>query len=244
MYAKTASFGEDEESLLSLSPTSMSYPRKIGRSLRSISIRALIMQGIAFTRPSFMRRAAPLTEKELTAPRKVHPTEYLDGVRGVACLVVFILHWSHIPYPCINSGWGYDNNYSIWMLPYVRLIYSGAAMVAIFFMVSGFVLSHRFIQRMHKHEYLELYTGLTSLTFRRAIRLFLPAFFSSVLAYGCASIGVIIVPHFVDGLPFKHGLTAYIEYLDLESNPWDWKAEFFGFYNPQLWSISVEFKGS
>ncbi|OTA62039.1 hypothetical protein K449DRAFT_330710 [Hypoxylon sp. EC38] len=198
-------------------------------------------------RPSFLGKRSPTSdtsEKTGAQSRKPHSTEYLDGVRGVASLIVFILHWTHIPYPSINSGWGYKDHKSFWLLPFIRIIYSGAAMVSVFFVVSGFVLSHRFIQRMHRREYTELFSGLTSLTFRRAIRLFLPAFASSTLAFICACLGIINVPRKVDGKPFHHSLSSYLEYLDMESNPWDWSADFSGFYNPQLWSIAVEFRGS
>ncbi|KAI5860617.1 acyltransferase family-domain-containing protein [Durotheca rogersii] len=210
------------------------------------ALRVVLWRCLAFTRPSFLRKQSPASgsEKYGEASRKPHSTEYLDGVRGVASLIVFILHWSHIPYPAVNSGWGYKDNTSFWLLPFVRIVYSGAAMVSIFFVVSGFVLSHRFIQRMHRQEYTELFASLTSLTFRRAIRLFLPAFASSTLAFVCAYLGIVNVPRKVNGRPFEHGVASYLEYLDLESNPWDWSTNFSGFYNPQLWSIAVEFRGS
>ncbi|ORY62576.1 acyltransferase 3 [Pseudomassariella vexata] len=209
-------------------------------------------------RPSFLRSSRRAAADKLpsdkkpsslsldikSTPAKKYSTEYLDGVRGVASLIVFILHWSHIEYPVVNSGWGYKDQRSFWLLPFVRLIYSGAAMVSVFFVVSGFVLSHRFIQRMHCHEYETLYAGLTSITFRRAIRLFLPAFVSSLLAFVAACTGIISIPNRVNGARFEHGLSAYVEFLDMESNPWDWTAQPFGFYNPQLWSIAVEFRGS
>ncbi|RYO98435.1 hypothetical protein DL766_009732 [Monosporascus sp. MC13-8B] len=203
-------------------------------------------QCLYFLRPSFLRKqpsSADASFSEKSSPAKSR-TEYLDGIRGAASLVVFSLHWSHVHYPSVNSGWGYKDKTSLLLLPFVRLIYSGAAMVAVFFVVSGFVLSHRFIQRMHRHEYPELLAGLSSITFRRAFRLFLPAFASSLMTYVCADLGIISVPNKVDGKPFEHGLTSYLEFLDLESNPWDWNADFFGFYNPQLWSIAVEFRGS
>ncbi|KAK7746555.1 hypothetical protein SLS62_009352 [Diatrype stigma] len=185
--------------------------------------------------------ASPSPEKPALPKSR---TEYLDGVRGVASLIVFALHWTHVYYPSVNSSWGYKDNTSLWLLPFVRLIYSGAAMVAVFFVVSGFVLSHRFIQRMHRHEYPELFASLSSITFRRAIRLFLPAFASSLLAYICTDLDLVSVPNKVDGKHFTHGLAAYFDFLDMESDPWNWDVSFFGFYNPQLWSIAVEFRGS
>lgn len=212
-----------------------------------ISFRVLLGSCMAFLRPSFLGKTAPMSdtsEKPVLRSKAKHPTEYLDGVRGVASLIVFILHWSHRFYPSVNSGWGYKDNTSFCLLPFVRLIYSGAAMVSIFFVVSGFVLSHRFIQRMHRREYLELSSTLTSITFRRAIRLFLPAFASSSVAFVCACLGIVSVPEKIHRKPFHHGWSAYLDYLDMESNPWTWDLDFSGFYNPQLWSIAVEFRGS
>ncbi|KAI1846228.1 hypothetical protein JX265_010605 [Neoarthrinium moseri] len=247
MYSNSFSKREDEESLLPLSPLSplQQQPSSARRVCSVPPLREMLIHTLAFMRPSFLSKRAPLEVSEKpSAPKKKLSTEYLDGVRGVASLIVFILHWSHIPYPSVNSGWGYKNNTSLWLFPFIRLIYSGAAMVSVFFVVSGFVLSHRFVQRMHRQEHSELFASLTSITWRRAIRLFLPAFASSLMAFVCACLGIITVPRKVNGQPFEHSFQAYLDYLDAESNPWDWTAEFFGFYNPQLWSIAVEFRGS
>lgn len=251
---------EDEENLL---PKPASHPR--GSRWALPSPRNAAVSALAFMRPSFLQRRLPaegagagvLSEKPAAtaAKKKYASTEYLDGVRGVASLIVFILHWSHIPYPAVNSGWGYKDNTSLWLLPFVRLVFSGAAMVSVFFVVSGFVLSHRYIQRMHQHARQDdrqlradgeqqLYSSLTSLTWRRALRLFLPSFASSSMAFVCACVSIVTVPRKVQGKPFEHSFHAYLDYLDAESNPWDWAADYFGFYNPQLWSIAVEFRGS
>ncbi|KAH8666538.1 acyltransferase family-domain-containing protein [Xylariales sp. PMI_506] len=264
MYPSVPPLRDEEENLLSRSQPQRSTAWRrssYGRFLSCVlSPRMAAVQCLAFMRPSFLNHrlhgsassangdassSSPLEKPAVAGRRKVHATEYLDGVRGVASLIVFCLHWSHIPYPSVNSGWGYDEEHrSFWLLPFVRLIYSGAAMVSIFFVVSGFVLSHRFIQRMHRREYDELFAGLTSITWRRALRLFLPAFVSSLMAFVCACLGVISIPNRVDGKRFHHSFESYLSYLDSESNPWDWSADFFGFYNPQLWSIAVEFRGS
>ncbi|KAI1741285.1 acyltransferase family-domain-containing protein [Xylaria scruposa] len=243
MYAASSSIKEDEEALLSNSSRE--------KSAKYIAKGSLLLRGIprqfwAILKPSFLSRTAqkPTFSEETAPPKRKHTTEYLDGVRGVASLIVFILHWSHNSYPSVNSGWGYKGNTSFWLLPFIRLVFSGAAMVAVFFVVSGFVLTHRFIQRMYKLEYNELFSGLTSLTFRRAIRLYLPSFASSTLAFICVCLGLVSVPSKVDGKRFHHSFHAYLDYLDAESNPWGWDAEFYGFYNPQLWSIAVEFRGS
>jgi peptidoglycan/LPS O-acetylase OafA/YrhL len=247
MFLNNVSYRDDEEHLLPLSPSpdASDASRATWRHhISSISLRTAVLQFISFMRPSFLNKQATLVEITEKVARRKSSTEYLDGVRGVASLIVFILHWSHNPYPSVNSGWGHGDKTSLWLLPFIRLVYSGAAMVSVFFVVSGFVLSHRFVQRMHRQEYPELFAALTSITWRRAIRLFLPAFASSLMALLCVCLGIIDVPKKVNGQPFKHGLVAYLDFLDAESNPWDWAADYSGFYNPQLWSIAVEFRGS
>ncbi|KAI1637120.1 acyltransferase family-domain-containing protein [Biscogniauxia mediterranea] len=248
MYTLSSS-SKEHEGLLSQPP--MEAPPDERRpawygNLRSLSLRVIAWRCLVFLKPSFLGKSSPSssTPEQGSRQRKRYATEYLDGVRGVASLIVFIFHWSHMSFPSVNSGWGYQDNGSFWLLPFVRLIFSGASMVAVFFVISGFVLSHRFIQRMHRQEYPELFSGLTSLTFRRAIRLFIPAFTSSTVAFICACLRIITVPGEVNGKRFKNGFRAYIAYLDLESNFWDWQPKFNGFYNPQLWSIAVEFRGS
>jgi peptidoglycan/LPS O-acetylase OafA/YrhL len=208
-----------------------------------------IHQILLFAIPSFLRRSSDsaifkATEKPtvLSAPKR--STEYLDGVRGLASVVVFIFHWTHIHFPSVNSGYDGELNSSIWQLPFLRFFYSGSAMVSIFFTVSGFVLTHRFIQKMHRGEFASLYPSLTSITFRRAVRLFLPAFASCILAFICASLGLIPIPSRIDRKKFHHGIWALLQYIDKESDPWTWDLYMKGFYNPQLWSISLEFRGS
>ncbi|KAI1288819.1 acyltransferase family-domain-containing protein [Xylaria venustula] len=249
IYAASSSSREEEEAMLPYSPREKTVgyiSRRWENALGSLSLRRVPRQVWAVIKPSFLSQTTqnPTQLGEIVTPKKKLTTEYLDGVRGVASLIVFILHWSHKYYPAVNSGWGFEGNTSFWLLPFIRLIFSGAAMVAVFFVVSGFVLTHRFIQRMYNKQYNELFSGLASLAFRRAIRLYLPSFASSTLAFICVSLGLVPVPSKVDGHRFHHGFNAYLDYLDIESNPWNWDAHFDGFYNPQLWSIAVEFRGS
>lgn len=210
-----------------------------------------LWQILLFAVPSFLKRTPRvpnlLSEKTaqlLSTSARQRSTEYLDGVRGLASFIVFVDHWIGIQYPGVHSGYENSEKSSLWQLPVIRLIYSGPAMVSIFFVVSGFVLTHRFIQKMHRHEYETLFSGLTSLTFRRAIRLFLPALVSCLLVYVCASLHLMKIPKTVAKEKFRHGWPAFVSYLDDESNPWTWKLHMKGWYNPPLWSISVEYRGS
>ncbi|KAK5036375.1 hypothetical protein LTS07_002102 [Exophiala sideris] len=59
-------------------------------------------------------------------------------------------------------------------LPIIRLFYSGAPMVAIFFVISGYALSFKPLGLMSKNQLSPIYNSLASSLFRRGIRLFAP----------------------------------------------------------------------
>lgn len=206
MWTSNTSRSEDEEALLTspcsatsgFSDYALSPPRTWKRAARSMLETPLRL--LRFAMPGFSR-STPQTvddsyEKQLPMNTpKTHSTQYLDGIRGLASLIVFIFHFTHLLFPSTNSGYIVGSkNTSIWQLPMIRFAYSGAAMVSIFFIVSGYVLTHRYIQKMYQQEYLSLYTSLTSLTFRRALRLFLPSLASCILAFFCTSIGIVVPP--------------------------------------------------
>jgi peptidoglycan/LPS O-acetylase OafA/YrhL len=259
-FSETESEGEEALPLVSPgSPTLRSTPPDftVAHSARWKLIQRLTTSAICqlslFAIPSFLRRATPSSTanasvgKGLPASHKFSPkgsTEYLDGVRGLASFIVFVFHYTHNQYPGVNTGYGVSENPSIWQLPIFRFVYSGSAMVSIFFVVSGYVLSHRFVQKIYQRDFETLYSSLTSLTFRRALRLFLPALASCIMAFAFVSLGLVIPPRRIDHRRFHHGLRAFINYIDQESNPWTWGMYMTGFYNPQLWSIALEYRGS
>jgi peptidoglycan/LPS O-acetylase OafA/YrhL len=111
-----------------------------------------------------------------TRPR----TAYLDGLRGIAAVCVFNYH---ILGPTGKShGYGENGHYELLYLPFLRLFYSGGgAAVAVFFVMSGFVLSQAPLQRLDQHKQCRSY--LTSAIVRRPFRLYLP----------CLAISLIVV---------------------------------------------------
>ncbi|MCJ1442473.1 MAG: hypothetical protein MMC23_002968 [Stictis urceolatum] len=213
-------------------PSKLFWPRAPLHIMKKLAI---------FLVPSPLQHFATSSNEfsEKPAQAKTRPTDYLDGLRGVASLCVFIFHWAHATYPHVNNGYGYDDNWSLLQLPLIRIFYSGAAMVAIFFVVSGYVLTQRCIIHMRTHNLEALLSTLTSLTFRRAMRLFIPSLVSSFLGFLCASFGLLKTPK-----NFDVGWDTYLAYLDRYSNPFTWKIDFEGFYNPHLWTIAVEFRCS
>jgi len=110
---------------------------------------------------------------------QLRSTAWLDGLRGVAAFEVLIYHY-HLQFL------GYDHNpaygsrrdtYQWWRLPYIRNFYhSGHAMVNVFFLISGFVLTQRSLTLIRSQNYDKLYPSISSAVFRRAIRIYLPCF--------------------------------------------------------------------
>jgi peptidoglycan/LPS O-acetylase OafA/YrhL len=198
-----------------------------------------------FLVPSFFQRKNPLR------PQNITETSYLNGVRGLASLLVYFQHiateygdWIHYGYYSRP-----DDKYFI-QLPFIRLLYSGRFMVAIFFVLSGYVLSYRPLQLSRKHNTGLLFDNLASGLFRRAPRLFLPvvpvilitAIFG--IYYGCYGTG-----RPSDGecngtepslwLQIVGTWNIFVQMLD----PFTW-SEFYPPGVPQLWTLPMEFRGS
>lgn len=101
--------------------------------------------------------------------------QYLNGVRGLACLIVYIWHFSWPYQPHLFFAYGLDpENRSFMQLPFIRLIYAGDAMVRVFFVLSGFVLSIGPLRAAQDGEIGTVAKKVASLGIRRGFRLFIP----------------------------------------------------------------------
>jgi peptidoglycan/LPS O-acetylase OafA/YrhL len=118
----------------------------------------------------------PPSDEPVKPPRRLHPTAWLDGLRGVASLMVAIHHSSWLWYPGLSNGWGISPDNRLFVqLPIIRIFYAaGSAMVAIFFIVSGFSLSYKSLGLIRAGRFPELLDSLSSSVFRRQLRLVLP----------------------------------------------------------------------
>ncbi|KAL2415393.1 hypothetical protein ABEF91_005293 [Exophiala dermatitidis] len=194
-----------------------------------------ILKHIRFFLPSYLHRRDPAGGRE----RKLHPTAYLDALRGYAAVCVFIYHAFHLP--------------NIWFLqlPIIRVFFDGGSgMVAIFFVISGYVLSYRMLQMIRNKQAARLHDCLASSTFRRFIRL-----------YGSTGVATLVAAIMVT-------LRWYIPY-GMNPQPtvwaqmWDWFLDFAVTCNPfadiqgwvhdgvfrtryldQMWTIPIEYRGS
>jgi peptidoglycan/LPS O-acetylase OafA/YrhL len=157
-------------------------------------------------------------------------------------------------------GWGLGGeNWGIHQLPIIHMVISGHVMVTIFFVISGYVLSHKPLKLLHSNSWERAFHTLASSTFRRGFRLYLP----SIAGLFCVLVAVRLgLFHYstmvreegstIRGIneqhpPIYHSLGRQIFdwYLTVVHlmDPWNWNL-FYNSYNPHLWTIPVEFRCS
>lgn len=206
--------------------------------------------------------------RSIRQPRKLHPTSYLDGLRGCAAFVVFLHHSTQAFLPSLRPGWASSPEHlNLLALPVIRVMYSGGAMVSLFFVISGYVLSIKPLQLAYKaaeqkHEQQgslprgksggetdlnAAYANIASATFRRGPRLMIPCLASTLLTAMLAMLGA-----FVEGANI--GLQRHYYRADTWAEQLTtWWEQSLWFVNPfagghafeeNVWTIPIEFKGS
>ncbi|KAI0100081.1 hypothetical protein GGR51DRAFT_564493 [Nemania sp. FL0031] len=192
----TGSQGRQYEEVLPLTATD-SQSTSDGWMLRHRGNPAV--RWLLFLLPFCIARPLGLTERRLP---KTMSTTYLNGIRGLACWIVFNEHmvmdkYRDIvfkPYGAVDNGHKFEH---FIQLPFVRALIAGKGMVCVFFVLSGFVLSYSSLRkindpgRSNKQERTgsrdDLLTSVSSMTLRRAIRLFGPmlalAFITAFVTY-------------------------------------------------------------
>lgn len=188
-----------------------------------------------------------------TPTKNIHTTSYLDGLRGLISILVFVRHFSLPWQKHMDYGYGYENYYGILRLPILRLMYAGP-LVPMFFIVSGFVLSIKTFKLAQIAAHESLFLSLSKSTFRRAVRLFSPpiitTFFVMVLAQlGRFSFPYSDMPGRIPVYPVAES-SFWIQFIrwtnfvtDELVNPWRWDVPRLE-YGPHLWTIPISYKGS
>lgn len=224
---------------------------------RFTPLRLLLFRVAWFLVPSFLQSRYM---REHVRPTRLGPTAYLDGVRGVAALIVSFGHFTTPGYDT-HIGWGLDGeNYQFMRLPFCRLVYSGGAAVAVFFAISGYVLSYKPIQHIRNGNWHTFSTGLSSMAFRRAIRLYLPTTISTAIIACIMQTGIFEwtqsiethrsyfnynVPFHIRALPSAS--EEFMRWFDVATGaffPFSWdKYQPYQWYDGHLWTIPIEFRG-
>jgi peptidoglycan/LPS O-acetylase OafA/YrhL len=192
-------------------------------------------------------------KNQLDGHRKNHPTAYMDGMRGMVAILVYIRHFSLPWQEHLDYGYGYHGFNGFLRLPYFRVLFAGP-LVPIFFIVSGYVLSVKPLRLARKETWEPLVLALAGSAFRRGIRLFLPPIVSTFCVMLLAHFGLFSFSY--DKMPGRvpahapalEGLgsqfLSWAEFVTFEMiNPWRWDVAAMQ-YGPHLWTIPISFKGS
>ncbi|KAF4591828.1 Acyltransferase 3 [Ophiocordyceps camponoti-floridani] len=220
--------------------------------------RLLILRLVNFVTPSFLQRHHA---REQTCPSRLSPTAYLDGMRGLAALFVYFCHYTYQAF-FIARSWGYaGENHEILKLPFLRLWYQGPQAVCVFFVISGYALSYRPLKLIRTRALPDFSATMSSLTFRRGLRLYLPPAISTFMIVCLLRLGAYEwTREFANDRTFMRNVAephpARMDSAYDQLRDWSWQMykflHVFGWdmdggripYDVHLWTIPVEFRCS
>ncbi|KAL2064351.1 hypothetical protein VTL71DRAFT_4845 [Oculimacula yallundae] len=203
--------------------------------------------------PSFLYQHNSST-KETRSDRRLSPTAYLDGLRGVACFAVYIHHFVLNWFPALRNAYGSSpSDHYFLQLPIIRVIYEGQSAVATFFVISGYALSYSALSKIHANDQAGAFNTLSSSTLRRCVRIYIPCavntFICMLLQYN---------EYFIQDPLRWNNMPPRFDTFSAQF--WDWWANQRIFmypllvneggelysppYNGHLWTIPLEIRGS
>ncbi|KAJ4375764.1 hypothetical protein N0V83_001040 [Neocucurbitaria cava] len=198
-------------------------------------------------RPEFLSLRPGSPKKKPT----VRPTAWLDGLRGFAAFLVYWHHnmlWSHAGKGnfIFENAFGYEGRHYFATLPFVRIFFSGGHFaVAIFFVISGYVLSVKGLGLIQKGQTQHATDGIGSALFRRWLRLYLPIL-AVTFAWLCIRHATKIWVDMPDmNGTFREDVRTW--YQTFKNYSFVFDTNIYAFtapYHPHTWSIPIEFKGS
>ncbi|NBM59153.1 acyltransferase family protein [Proteus sp. G2667] len=164
----------------------------------------------------------------------------VEGIRGIACIMVFISHLSSTFFPAMHSGLEGDvrSGFELFVnnSPFA-FFYSGSAAVSIFFVLSGFILSHVILNSK------DVVLSASSMFIKRYFRLMPVSVFSCILAYFVFSF--FAIDNSSLGL---WSINYNIKKPELLSAIYDGAVSAFMYggadYNWSLWTMKIELFGS
>lgn len=182
-----------------------------------------------------------------------HPTAFLDGLRGLAAFIVYTVHnisWIYGHEDKIHHGFGYHGEGYFTTFPFVTLFFTGgSAAVAIFFVLSGYVLSGSSFKLLLDGDKGALRGKLKSAVIRRPFRLFIPPVAVSFVFMLIMHLPFGLAPRLDWPKPQKTVLLElavwYVEVL-WALNPFKMHGIFERWfpYDPPVWTMPLEFEGS
>ncbi|AEO66401.1 60c497f8-16fd-4311-847e-1e5223ffc4fe [Thermothielavioides terrestris] len=191
----------------------------------------------------------PKSTGSLEGAKPPRPTAYLDGLRGFAAFLVYIHHhqlWAHSSRQrvILENAWGWDGEYHLATFHGIRNFFIGGHIaVAVFFVISGYVLSVKPLSLIHAGEHLKLFDNLASAFFRRWFRLYIPLIITTlvyVTSWHLFGIwNAACEPKQTIGEELWNWYVQFKNFSFLFKEGWPWVD-----YNAHLWSIPLEMRGS
>ncbi|CAI6244566.1 unnamed protein product [Periconia digitata] len=183
--------------------------------------------------------------------KPVRRTAWLDGLRGFAAFLVY-LHHNHLwanelqGNEVFENAFGYKGKRYFAALPFVRNFFSGGHYaVAIFFVISGYVLSVKSLGLIQKGQYQQASETVGSGLFRRWFRLYIPVVAVSFIYLLVLRWGKIWVDIGELKPTFREEMWNF--YSTFKNYSFIFTGNYYDFartYLPYSWSIPVEFRGS
>ncbi|MCP1355479.1 acyltransferase family protein [Aneurinibacillus migulanus] len=183
-------------------------------------------------------------EQQLFLHRKTNKYRYLDGVRGLAALIVVFNHFAGLFFPGATGGeveFSHSSTELLFNKTPLFVIFNGHFPVCLFFVLSGYVLSLKYFE--YKDNAV-LVTGIL----KRYFRLLPPIFFSIFVGYFLMKLSLL----YNDSASKISLSPSWNELWSIEPNFFSaLKEAMFGVffqgtnnYNLALWTIRYEFYGS
>lgn len=193
------------------------------------------------------------SHEKVPIQRRISSTTYLDGLRGLAALLVYLSHniaYWYGPDTAFERGFGYHGEYMFATLPFIRIIFTGgSAAVALFFVLSGYVLSLSPLHKLQQGKVRETRLYLLEATVRRPFRLFLPVAAVSLMFIAVMHLPLGLAPELQWPKPeptiaseLQKWQRAIRRFMDISSTHNTSTAWFP--YDPPVWTMNAELKGS
>lgn len=174
---------------------------------------------------------------------------HLESIRGLAALAVVLFHAVFAFFPALrltNPAGLQDQSLAVRVIAHspLTVFFSGPFAVVVFFVLSGFVLSHSFFLRPN-------FTVLISAAVRRYFRLAIPVTASTLFAYGLLRSGAYFNQEAAPLVGINHELSDFYTFVPSVATALkeglmsvfiavDYRAS----YNSVLWTMKTEFAGS
>lgn len=204
--------------------------------------------------PSFLQRSGPQSDKSQKTGQNIAT---LDGLRGIACLIVVNQHFTYNFTENIFHGFGStETDRYITQLPFISLLWSGVAMVSVFFVISGYVLSNKPLRLARARSWDNLHETMASAAFRRIIRLYVPMASSLFIITMMAYFGLFEPGRAVKAAGVLTGNEPVPDRFDnLASHLWEWYLNVWLYWAPgasaercfldlHLWTLPTELRTS